>query len=212
MTAVATDWSDLQSAVKWATLPVDDLALQPAETSISGRATNTAGAFSRHPFHICSLRRGRHKDCGGPTFGSVADQEDMTEEYRLFAETPCVEDYLRLRIAAGLSPKSAEAAASGLPNTLFAIVVRARGEAIGMGRVIGDGGLFFQIVDIAVLPEHQGRGLGTAIVGALVDHLRATAHKSAYVSLIADGEAHRLYARFGFAHTAPKSVGMAFVV
>uniref|UniRef100_A0A7C1SXE5 N-acetyltransferase n=1 Tax=Agrobacterium albertimagni TaxID=147266 RepID=A0A7C1SXE5_9HYPH len=136
----------------------------------------------------------------------------MIEEYRLFAETPRVEDYLRLRIAAGLSPKSAEAAASGLPNTLFAIVVRARTETIGMGRVIGDGGLFFQIVDVAVLPEHQGQGLGKAIVGALVDHLRATSPKSAYVSLIADGEAHRLYAQFGFALTAPKSVGMAFVV
>ena len=35
-----------------------------------------------------------------------------------------------------------------------------------MGRVIGDGGLFFQVVDIAVEPAHQGRGLGKAIVAA----------------------------------------------
>jgi len=81
-----------------------------------------------------------------------------------------------------------------------------------MGRVIGDGGLFFQIVDIAVLPEHQGQGLGKAIVRMLVEHLRAAAPKGAYVSLIADGEAHRLYSQYGFELTAPRSVGMAFVV
>ena len=31
----------------------------------------------------------------------------------------------------------------------------------------------------------------------------------AYVSLIADGEAHRLYEQFGFRPTAPASIGMA---
>jgi len=136
----------------------------------------------------------------------------MTEDYSLLAETPSPEDYLRLRIMAGLTPKTAEGAAAGLPNTVFAVVVRKASKVVGMGRVIGDGRLFFQVVDIAVLPEHQGQGLGKAIVGALVDHLRATAPKGAYVSLMADGEAHRLYAQYGFELTAPKSVGMAFVI
>jgi len=78
-----------------------------------------------------------------------------------------------------------------------------------MGRVIGDGGLFFQIVDIAVDPAHQGRGLGKAIVAALVARVRRDAPASAYVSQIADGEAQRLYAQFGFVATAPESIGMA---
>lgn len=136
----------------------------------------------------------------------------MTEDYVLFRETPSAADYLRLRVEAGLTPKSAEGAAAGLPNTLHAVVVRKAGETVGMGRVIGDGGLFFQIVDIAVAPSHQGLGLGKAIVAALVEQLHATAPKGAYVSLIADGDAHRLYAQFGFNLTAPRSVGMAFVV
>ncbi|MDP3314691.1 MAG: GNAT family N-acetyltransferase [Devosia sp.] len=70
--------------------------------------------------------------------------------------------------------------------------------AIGMGRVIGDGGTAFQVSDIAVLPEHQKRGLGKRIVEALVGWLRANAPKSAYISLIADGPAKDLYAQFGF--------------
>lgn len=135
----------------------------------------------------------------------------MIEGYVLTAETPAQDDYLRLRIVAGLTPKSEPAAARGLPNTWFAVVVRKDGEVVGMGRVIGDGGLFLQIVDMAVEPAHQGQGLGKAIMQALMDEIRARA-PAAYVSLIADGEANRLYARYGFEPTAPRSIGMAQVM
>ena len=81
-----------------------------------------------------------------------------------------------------------------------------------MGRVIGDGGLFFMVVDIAVEPAHQGRGLGKAIMAALVERLRAAAPSRAHVALIADGEAHRLYAQYGFTLTAPGGVGMQMVI
>jgi len=135
----------------------------------------------------------------------------MIAGYEIKAETPSIDDYRRLRVAAGLSPKTRAAAERGLPNSVFAVVVHFQGRPIGMGRIIGDGGTFLQVVDIAVEPAHQGRGLGKAIVGALVKHLRAN-HSGAYVSLIADGEANRLYAQFGFEPTAPASIGMALVV
>lgn len=136
----------------------------------------------------------------------------MDGAYALVEETPAAEDYLRLRVEAGMSPKTADGAARGLPNTCIGVVVRHDGRAVGMGRVIGDGGLFFQVVDIAVEPAHQGRGLGKAIVAHLVARVRAIAPVGAYVSLIADGEANRLYAQYGFEPTAPKSIGMAFLV
>ena len=136
----------------------------------------------------------------------------LSSNYELRAETPDADEYRRLRVAAGMSAKSAEAAAIGLPNTLFAATVRQGERLVGMGRVVGDGGLFFEVVDIAVEPEHQGRGIGRAVVGTLVDYVRRTAHAGAFVSLIADGEAHRLYAQFGFEPTAPASIGMAFTI
>lgn len=40
--------------------------------------------------------------------------------------------------------------------------------------------------------------------------LRQRAPRTAYISLIADGDARHLYARYGFVETAPDSVGMAF--
>ncbi|RYE85858.1 MAG: N-acetyltransferase [Hyphomicrobiales bacterium] len=130
-------------------------------------------------------------------------------DYQLVERTPTIKEFCDLRRLSGLTPKSAEAAARGLPNGLFAVVVEAGSKAVGMGRVIGDGGTAYQLVDIAVLPEHQGNGLGKRIVAALVDWLQANAPKSAYVSLIADGPAKDLYAQYGFKPTAPVSIGMA---
>ena len=42
-------------------------------------------------------------------------------------------------------------------------------ETVGMGRLSGDGGWYFHVVDMAVLPEHQRRGLGDVILTALLE-------------------------------------------
>ena len=130
-------------------------------------------------------------------------------EYLLVERVPTVPEYRELRQLSGLSAKTEEAASAGLPNSRYAVVIEHEGEAIGMGRVIGDGGTAFQLTDIAVLPAHQGKGLGKRIVGALVAWLEANAPKSAYVSLIADGPAKALYAQYGFRPTEHHgSIGM----
>ncbi|TFF19206.1 N-acetyltransferase [Jiella endophytica] len=124
-------------------------------------------------------------------------------------ETPTLDDYRWLRKVSGLSEKSEEAARIALPNTLHSVVVRQDGRAVGMGRVVGDGGCHMQIVDMAVEPKHQGRGIGKAIFSALEAWLQRTVPDTAYVSLIADGDARHLYAKFGFEPVMPASIGMA---
>ena len=122
---------------------------------------------------------------------------------------PTIATYQHLRVAAGMSAKSTDAAAKGLPNSLFAVQILHGDAVVGMGRIIGDGGCFFQVTDIAVLPAHQGKGLGKRIMGEIMQFIETAVPESAYVSLIADGQAQDLYAQFGFRHTAPASVGMA---
>ncbi|KPC95827.1 GNAT family N-acetyltransferase [Streptomyces albus] len=143
---------------------------------------------------------------------------NSTDDHYTYVVRPGVPDvgtFRSLRRAAGMSDRSAEAVAQGLPHTWHGVVVEAApqddpaaGRIAGMGRIVGDGGACFQIVDVCVLPEHQGRGLGTRIMAELTGELERRAPATAYVSLIADGDAHRLYARFGFTGTAPRSIGM----
>ena len=127
------------------------------------------------------------------------------------AAEPTAEEYVRLRRAAGLDERSIEAARIALPNSFFSVCIRNEAELIGMGRIVGDGGCNFEIVDVAVHPDYQRRGLGSQIMAGLMAHLRSTAPPSAYVSLIADGGTPALYEKFGFEPTAPASIGMALV-
>jgi len=130
-------------------------------------------------------------------------------EYEVRREIPDTETYISIRLAAGLSRKSPEAAATGLRNSLFGVVAYSDGTPVGIGRVIGDGGCFFQIVDIAVLPEYQKQGIGRAIMEKLMEYIRREAPPTAYVSLMADHGTPDFYEKFGFEKaTLPKKSGM----
>ncbi len=129
--------------------------------------------------------------------------------YELRTEIPAVNDYIEIRLKAGLSRKSEEAATVGLKNSIFGVVVYFNNVPIGIGRIIGDGGCFFEITDMAVLPEHQHKGVGTLIMNALVTWLMENAPVTAYVSLMADHGTPEFYAKFGFTKAElPKSSGM----
>lgn len=115
---------------------------------------------------------------------------------------------------AGLTPRTQEQAASALPGSWHAVHVvhDATGQAVAMDRVLGDGGWCFHVVDMAVLPEHQRRGLGGAVLTALLDRVRDRAPAGAYVNLLADPPGRVLYSRHGFTDTAPHSIGMALTL
>ncbi|UVE50313.1 GNAT family N-acetyltransferase [Haloferax larsenii] len=140
----------------------------------------------------------------------------MALSYDIVAEFPDPETYVALRDAADMAPRSLDAAKRGLPNTTFGVSVVAGGketpsavgdrDIVGMGRLVGDGGTVYQVVDVAVHPDHQGQGLGTRIMDALVDYLDREAPPSAFVNLLADVDG--FYDRWGFEPTAPASKGM----
>ena len=92
----------------------------------------------------------------------------MNDEYILVERPPTVEEYQRLREDVGWESVDVEATETGLRNALFSVCVTHKDEVIGCGRVVGDGGIYFYIQDIIVLPEFQGRGLGRRIMDAVM--------------------------------------------
>ncbi|MCY9514408.1 GNAT family N-acetyltransferase [Paenibacillus apiarius] len=132
----------------------------------------------------------------------------MHPNIHIVHEAPTPEEYTSLRVAAGLSPKSLAGAEIALKNSIFAVTLRHEDELVGMGRIIGDGGCFYQVVDIAVAPSYQGQGLGKMIMAEITNYLEHNAPDKSYVSLLADVPADHLYKKFGFDYTHPKSLGM----
>ncbi|MCF2899265.1 GNAT family N-acetyltransferase [Pseudoalteromonas sp. OFAV1] len=127
-------------------------------------------------------------------------------EYRLIEQLPSAEEYCAMRLKAGLSARSLAAAKAGLPNSLYAICVRKDDELIGMGRVIGDGGCNFEVVDIAVSPEYQGKGLGRQIMEHVDRYIESAAFEGSYVTMVADKPG--FYEKLGYKFVAPQSQGM----
>jgi GNAT superfamily N-acetyltransferase len=135
----------------------------------------------------------------------------MADDYQLIPGAPSVADYVRLRREAGMTPRSSEQAELAITGGWAAchIVCEPTGETVAMGRLIGDGGWYFHVVDMAVLPTHQRRGLGNQVLTWLLDRIRATAPPGAFVSLMADPPGRSLYARHGFTEDRDASIGMA---
>jgi ribosomal protein S18 acetylase RimI-like enzyme len=101
----------------------------------------------------------------------------MHSGYRLINGPPSVSDYLSLRLRSGLSPKTEAQAVPALKGgwCAYHVVHEQSGATVGMGRVISDGGWYFHVVDIAVLPEHQRKGLGDAIMTAIMNRIHQEA-------------------------------------
>ncbi len=76
-----------------------------------------------------------------------------------------------------------------------------------MGRVSGDGGVFFLVTDIAVKPLHQGKGYGRKLMEEITEYLRREVPAGSFATLIADKPADRLYAQFGFQPVSPGQKG-----
>ncbi|MEB4615816.1 GNAT family N-acetyltransferase, partial [Leucobacter sp. M11] len=120
-------------------------------------------------------------------------------EYLLVPGPPPLDEYRRLRAEAGLSPKRAEQADGALANSwAFCHLRSPEGEIAAMGRIIGDGGWYFHISDIATHPEHQRRGLGRRVMEWLIAQVEERAPAGASITLMADPPGFALYRGLGF--------------
>lgn len=110
-----------------------------------------------------------------------------------------VDEFRALREASGLGAFSVKASTIALANSLHGAWLRDDcGTLIGMGRIIGDGGCFAHVTDIAIKPAFQRQGFGTVIVAELMGWADQNLPKGCYISLIADPGAEKLYEKFGF--------------
>lgn len=69
------------------------------------------------------------------------------------------------------------------------------GRQIAFARVVSDRATFANLVDVFVLPEYRGRGYSKALMAAVLAHPELQGLRR---FMLATGDAHGLYAQFGF--------------
>ncbi len=122
----------------------------------------------------------------------------LVDAYEIVERAPTVDEFRRLRGPAGGDEVSDEGLAAGLASALYSCVVLHNGEVVACGRVIGDGGMYFYVQDVIVVPEYRGRGLGVKVMDAVVAYLQRVARPGAFVGLMDADNAEGFYERYGF--------------
>ncbi|MBW5448096.1 GNAT family N-acetyltransferase [Cohnella sp. CFH 77786] len=123
----------------------------------------------------------------------------MSKEYKTIKRKPTIAEYKNLCNAVGWTEFiNFDVAEESLDQSLFGVVIQHEDEVIGMGRVVGDGKIYFYIQDIAVMPEYQNKGIGKTIMEAILEYLIGNAPEKSFVGLFASKGKESFYKKYGF--------------
>ncbi|EJT79896.1 GNAT family N-acetyltransferase [Gaeumannomyces tritici R3-111a-1] len=139
----------------------------------------------------------------------------LPPNYTLNVGMPPVPAYRNLRVAAGLTSITEPQASRAISGTWYGCHIRYAvpphqssnptvDQVVGMGRIISDGGWYFHIADMAVLPEHQRQGLGVAIMQELLAYIEQNKPSEGVpnINLMADPPGISLYKKTGFVYSS----------
>lgn len=104
------------------------------------------------------------------------------------------EELSALYRAAPLGTKDASTLKTAFGNSRYVLFAYEEDRLVGVGRALADGVDCSYLCDIALLPSHQGRGLGKQIVARLVE--LSAGHRKIILYAVPGKEP--FYARFGF--------------
>lgn len=117
---------------------------------------------------------------------------------KLVLREPTADEFIKLRQIVGWGTPDSEATKKSVQGALFSVCLEVDGRIIGLGRVVGDGGLYFYIQDLIVIPEYRKNGYSNLIMNELMEYIRSTAKSGSFVGLFAAKGIEDYYERFEF--------------
>ena len=133
--------------------------------------------------------------------------DNLAIEYRI--ELPTAQEFERLFRSSGWTEAlevAADRLAATLPQAWYAVCARRDGQVVGTGLVLSDGVLHALIVDVIVMPEMRGNGIGTEIMKRLV--ARCQEAGVLQVQLFSARGKRGFYERLGFVARPDDGPGM----
>ena len=117
-----------------------------------------------------------------------------------YINTVSAEDCNNLRNSAGWPQIHLNQLRIGLKNSAFIVAAQDGETTVGMARIISDGGHIFFIADVLVLPEYQRQGIGTTMMGKIMEYIcsKLSDGYRIQVDLMAAKGKEKFYEEFGF--------------
>lgn len=119
------------------------------------------------------------------------------------------EEYMKLRQKVGWCEFPLEEAAAGIFNSYMVLCARDNGRAVGVMRLLWDGGYIAFLSDVIVDPEYQGRGIGKVLVERSIQKIKddiKPGYKVKFNLMAAKGK-EAFYEKFGFSRRPNDNLG-----
>ena len=125
-----------------------------------------------------------------------------------------VDDFNYLTDKVGWGTRDNKIVEEALNNTLYSVSIYDDDNIIGYGRIIGDKTIFLYIQDIMVIPEYQGKKIGTKIMEALLDKIKEykAVNPNIRTYLGASKGKEQFYERFGFKTRSNADLGEGMIL
>lgn len=131
----------------------------------------------------------------------------LAAKFCLTLESPSVEDFLILRSKVAWGALDANIAEKSLNNSLFHVAIYHDDQLVGMGRVVGDGAMYFYIQDVVVDPSYQKQGIGAALMDKIEGYLSDVTSQGSTIGLLAAQGKEAFYSRYGYTLRPNSSLG-----
>lgn len=131
----------------------------------------------------------------------------MKDDLILKEQLPTAEEFIAIRDLVGWGKADLKAATISLKRGLYTVCLRKKESLVGLGRVVGDGGLYFYLQDIIVHPDLQGRGHGSAIMALCMRYVKQYARHGSMVGLFAAKGKEGFYENWGFIKRPTETLG-----
>lgn len=90
---------------------------------------------------------------------------------RIVEDMRDVNIYLSLRKQVGWIKLDENQAQRALNNSVKVFTVYDDDKPIGMGRIVGDGAVICYIQDLIIIPEYQGKHIGSRLIDKLIEYV-----------------------------------------
>ncbi|MGN0154571.1 MAG: GNAT family N-acetyltransferase [Lachnospiraceae bacterium] len=124
-----------------------------------------------------------------------------------------MQDYLTIRAAVNWRELLESQAEKALANSLLVVGAYDEGKLVGMGRLVGDGAVICYVQDLIVHPEYQHQGVGSLVLGALIQYvesLRETGSQMMLCLMCAKGR-EPFYEKHGFLARPTEELGPGMI-
>ncbi len=130
---------------------------------------------------------------------------EQVKKLRVEKRAPTPQEYWSLTGQSDRSSANHQFSKTAFGKEVYSVVVLDGSKMVGMGRVIGDGAIYFTIQDIIVHPNYDSKSVSNLIIGDMEAYFKTIASPHVYIGLTATNETRELYEKYGFTERKTKN-------